>query len=544
MRRITGLVALTLLAGAIPNARAGSYSWSSRGPLGGPLSAVVVDPSNASVAYVGSFNGGVFKTRDGGAHWIRSRIGLGSTGSLSVNCLAVDPVHPTTLYSGLDGGLFKSVDGGSPGAGGRDAAEADIARSRSTQTNRRGCSGDRSTGVWESADGGALSPRTTEWNRTFRPSPAIDPASLPTAFAGTFSGHLYRTVNGGIMDAVAERASSVSTVPRPDRPANSSRVWVGCDDLPSTDGAPMRTPANIPFGDILSIALAAPGSPTLLAVAFRGGPFRSTDRGAHWIPVKAGLSGHAFVGVAADPAHAGRFYLTGDHTFETTDSGSHWTLSEQGLAADDLVLGAGSERADPPIRRELRLRSLPLDGRRGLVAGAGQWRRDLRRGHRGRSGEFPAAPRRRGRRQSHPEHRWRRPLDDVGLRARGQQVLRDRGRRIAGDSVHRGRRGHVGPGSRRRGLREPRSRRHVAAEKHRPFRAQRIRARRRSGKRVVLRRNVERHLQDGNAAQNWAPASTASGAGEVNVLAADLLSGPSMPMSAQGRLQVGDGGAH
>ena len=344
MRRITGLVALTLLAGAVPSARAGSFRWSTRGPVGGPLSAVVVDPSNVSVVYVGSANGGVFKTMDGGAHWSPSRVGLSSTGSLSVNCLVVDPVHPTTLYAGLEGGLFKSVDGAAHWVSSSEGMPAaiDIRAIAVDPTNTaRLLSGDSTTGVWESVDGGAhWSPRTTgmESDR-FVISLAIDPASPLKAFAGTFNGHLYRTVNGGGSWAPSQNGlpavSSCFSILID--PANSSRMWAGCDDVyRSADRGATWTPGNVPSGDFVSIALAAPGSQTLLAVAFGGGPFRSTDGGAHWFPVATGLSGHAFVSVAADPAHAGHFYLAGDHALKTTDSGSHWTVSEQGLASQEI----------------------------------------------------------------------------------------------------------------------------------------------------------------------------------------------------------------
>ena len=50
--------------------------------------------------------GGVFKTTDGGATWLRVRSGTGSD-------VLYDPVDPTVAYVAMSGeGIFKSTNGG------------------------------------------------------------------------------------------------------------------------------------------------------------------------------------------------------------------------------------------------------------------------------------------------------------------------------------------------------------------------------------------------------------------------------------------------
>lgn len=78
-----------------------------------PLSAVnvrsiKVDPQNSSTLYVATYQGGIFKSVDGGSKWIPVNDGLTSLGVLS---LTIDPAHPSTLYAGSYG-LFKSTNGG------------------------------------------------------------------------------------------------------------------------------------------------------------------------------------------------------------------------------------------------------------------------------------------------------------------------------------------------------------------------------------------------------------------------------------------------
>ncbi len=59
--------------------------------------------------YVGSAQSGVVKTTDGGQRFTRAADGLGARPVLA---LAVDPTARQTVYAGLDGGLYKSTDGG------------------------------------------------------------------------------------------------------------------------------------------------------------------------------------------------------------------------------------------------------------------------------------------------------------------------------------------------------------------------------------------------------------------------------------------------
>jgi photosystem II stability/assembly factor-like uncharacterized protein len=107
----------------------GGLTWQSltaRAGIG--TNAIALDPTSPATIYIGAGGDGVFKTIDGGAHWRRAddglpRIGVqattaaGTTERLTmvagIAALAVDPVHPTTLYAATSGsGIFRSADGG------------------------------------------------------------------------------------------------------------------------------------------------------------------------------------------------------------------------------------------------------------------------------------------------------------------------------------------------------------------------------------------------------------------------------------------------
>jgi photosystem II stability/assembly factor-like uncharacterized protein len=74
-------------------------------------SALVVDPTNTSTIYGGTWSG-VLKSTDGGETWTDTSLRIG------VNVLAIDRTNTSILYAATDtgygsfGGLFKSVDGG------------------------------------------------------------------------------------------------------------------------------------------------------------------------------------------------------------------------------------------------------------------------------------------------------------------------------------------------------------------------------------------------------------------------------------------------
>ena len=89
-------------------AYAGFNQWSSTGPWGGNITTLVV--TAPATIYAGTFDGGVFRSADGGTSWNAVNSGLGNA---TVYALAASKGVPTTIYAGTDdSGVFKSVDNG------------------------------------------------------------------------------------------------------------------------------------------------------------------------------------------------------------------------------------------------------------------------------------------------------------------------------------------------------------------------------------------------------------------------------------------------
>jgi hypothetical protein len=103
------LVLFTSTRAAIVSAQpptAEPNAWTGKGPEGGNIHALAIDPVTPTALYAGTEGAGVFKTTDGGENW--TAINTGLTGTF-VHALAIDPKTPTTLYAGTcGGGVFAS----------------------------------------------------------------------------------------------------------------------------------------------------------------------------------------------------------------------------------------------------------------------------------------------------------------------------------------------------------------------------------------------------------------------------------------------------
>ena len=74
------MVACALLGFAVATDVEAKGPWTSIGPEGGFVQAVAIDPDNTSALYAGTLGGGVFKSSDGGAHWVGISNGLAARG--------------------------------------------------------------------------------------------------------------------------------------------------------------------------------------------------------------------------------------------------------------------------------------------------------------------------------------------------------------------------------------------------------------------------------------------------------------------------------
>ena len=301
--------------------------WTSHGPTG---AGVVNDLAvGDGVAYAATPTG-VFLSRDGGATWIPTALAgewigqvvarAGATVALAVApstlystrdggntwaptpdvpsmTAAIDPRHPSTLYSGAYEGVWRSTDSG-----------ASWQRLSTAPTGKFGISFafdsraiylldfDELTNRYElhqSVDGG------DSWASVSTPIPS------PTAVAGgAASGLVYVGGAGSFC-----------------RSADSAATWA-CSSFPSTE------------------------APFLVLAGTNVGIFRSQDRGDSWTPGSAGLRSSAINALALDPQDPSTVWAVGNGfdgmssgLFRSADGGLAWSLgSGPGGAFRALVI--------------------------------------------------------------------------------------------------------------------------------------------------------------------------------------------------------------
>ena len=93
LAKVTSTAWTPLGPSPIPNGQTQSTTMS----VSGRVTAIVIHPTNPNIVYVGTAQGGVYRTVDGGAHWTPIFDGAQS---LAIGALALAPSNPTILYVG------------------------------------------------------------------------------------------------------------------------------------------------------------------------------------------------------------------------------------------------------------------------------------------------------------------------------------------------------------------------------------------------------------------------------------------------------------
>ncbi|MBN2207246.1 MAG: hypothetical protein JW742_07565, partial [Candidatus Aminicenantes bacterium] len=84
----------------------GGLTWANTGAIGnGHIARLAIDPSNTQIVYCAGFDGGLYKTTNGGGSWTLAKAG-------DVTDFVLDPTTPTTQYLGIrNDGVYGSTDG-------------------------------------------------------------------------------------------------------------------------------------------------------------------------------------------------------------------------------------------------------------------------------------------------------------------------------------------------------------------------------------------------------------------------------------------------
>ena len=301
---------------------------------------IALHPTNTQILYVAT-NDAVYKSRNAGTSWER----FPSFSARRVTTLGIDPQFPATVYAGtMADAVYKSPDGGQhwlPHNVGLKEHVSFINEFVFDSTNNEQIYIATTVGVFYSKDGGR------GWEERMAGmkevhivvSVAINHIDPKVLYAGT-TGGIYRSddaaaswkkINNGLIpeaELMAAMALGVNVIALD--PLDPDRVYAGTTKglfRTSNKGEVWeRIGQTIPESFVSSIAI-HPAQPHLLYIGGPGGVWKSTDGGAHWQAVNTGLATLNIRALAMGPRNPQELYAgtNGSGLYHSTDGGEHWT---------------------------------------------------------------------------------------------------------------------------------------------------------------------------------------------------------------------------
>ena len=284
---------------------------------------LTIDPRDSNHLILGTNDGGLLGSYDGGAHWLDVGRGLLSRAPRKA---VYHPNPERGLVGSFDGGgLYMSADNGQSWTRHMFGSPAvyvwTVAVDPSTLAIYAGTKGE---GLWRSTDDGASFMRIDGKSMNQARSIAFDPEVPGKLLVGANSG-VWRSLDGGATFTKVAAAFTLNVTFDPTRPGVVYAETQTAGILKSTDGG--ATFAAINSGlTMLRMSRSAPvqvdRDGTLYASTEGAGVFKSNDGGSTWRAINDGLSELTVFGLTLDPNQPGVLYATGARgVFKTTSGG-------------------------------------------------------------------------------------------------------------------------------------------------------------------------------------------------------------------------------
>ena len=350
------LAILLFIAGAsgLPDARpaaAGNNVWTSSGPFGGDVKALVIDRATPSTLYAGTAVG-IYKSTNNGGSWTAFSGGLATPSERNVTALAIDR-NNGAIYAGTNlKGVFKSTNGGTSWTAVNNGLANLQVRSIATfdSTANNPIYVGTESGVFRSTNDGASwvgvnTGITVPLIRVVKFSPN-DPNTL---YAGTDAG-MFKTIDGATSWDPINTGLGTPIVKDLDFAGNSgSKIFAATTDgmfLTASAGASWSAVnTGLPVTNDLTRVVTDPSDAATAyagvadTAADTGGLFKTTNAGAGWAPVQTGLpTNPGPLALAVHPTTPETIYagLEALGVFKTTNGGGSWNDVNVGLNATSI----------------------------------------------------------------------------------------------------------------------------------------------------------------------------------------------------------------
>ncbi len=317
----------------------------SLGPPGGEVRSLVMAPGDTDRLYLGTVDGHLYYSTDGGDSWTPSSADLPN--DAAIDNLAVHPHDDDVVFAAYyrgagTGGLVRSIDGGRswtplPVPGNPSLRALSISPSNPETVYVGGLGG-----VWRSDDAGADWTFIGDERKPFQfvESLAVDPRDPDRVYAGTWR-QAYRTLDGGGSwqrihqgMAIDRDVFSVTIDPRnPDALLVGTCNFIYVSDTGGNDWKELRRGLARDHNRVHVVAH-DPANPNVLYAGTRGALYRSEDAGASFQIALAGVSVSAIqVAPMGLPVYVG----TEERGVMVSRDGITFTEHNNGLYASRVV---------------------------------------------------------------------------------------------------------------------------------------------------------------------------------------------------------------
>ncbi len=342
LRRSLPSFAVFLLA--LASLRAGE--WKQIGPYGGDVRSLAADPRDFSRFFLGTSNGQLYTSTDGGRSWIWWSE-IAPHASDVVDDILVDPVDGNVMYAGVwstepigGGGVFKSTDGGRSWRALADMAGHSVRSLVQSRSQAGLLVAGTLEGVFRTLNGGQswerISPPHHEEIRNIE-SLALDPKDPQVIYAGTW--HLpWKTTDGGrtwvlVKTGIIDDSDIFSIVVDW---SNHRRLYASaCSGIYRTDsaGAAWRKIQGIPHTARRTRALQQdPKNPAIVYAGTTEGLWKTESGGSAWRRL---TSARLIINdILIDPRNPSHLFLGTDRAgvLESSDGGETFRASNYGFA--------------------------------------------------------------------------------------------------------------------------------------------------------------------------------------------------------------------
>ncbi len=304
--------------------QAATNSWSSIGPYGGDIRQITFDPNNASNLYAAG-NGGVFKSIDGGSNWSLNLPGLASGISIADDSSIIVAAYGSGIQVSSDNGMtWSRLNLLDIGIGSATVMNIDSSGQAVLAVNIQ-------NELYYSTDLTTNGEKLPEFTLAANiQAVIIDPANISRLMLGTDDG-IYLSTDAGVSWDATTTPSGFNSIASLTSDPNFSGTFYAATNggvLKSSDNG--NTWSDVFTSTLLDTISVDPKNSNIVYASRFNNFYQSTDAGSNWVSVNT----NGAETIAIHPSINDKLFIgNGANVFVSTDSGASFLVSSAGINA-------------------------------------------------------------------------------------------------------------------------------------------------------------------------------------------------------------------